>query len=63
MSHRPQPPATTESPSELAAFVEQNPEEWLLYFRNLNAYLTQVEEAHGDQAVQLEHKARDLEQA
>ncbi|KAH0358939.1 hypothetical protein KCU65_g10167, partial [Aureobasidium melanogenum] len=48
MSSRPQPPVHVEQPDELSAHVEAHAEEWLLYFRNLNSYLSQVESAYED---------------
>jgi hypothetical protein len=37
----------------LSAYVAENTEAWLLYFCNLNTYLSQVEEDHRNQAALL----------
>jgi hypothetical protein len=41
--HRPKPPLDTDAPEDLAEHVAQYPSDWLLYLRNLNAYLTSIE--------------------
>jgi hypothetical protein len=53
MTNRPSPPIDADTPDELSAHVAENAEAWLLYFRNLNAYLSQVEEDHRNQAALL----------
>jgi hypothetical protein len=54
MTNRPSPPIDADTSDELSAHVAENAEVWLLYFRNLNAYLSQVEEDHGNQAALLD---------
>jgi hypothetical protein len=46
MSARPEPPRSAELPDELVQHVTDQPSEWLLYLRNLNTYLSEVEVAH-----------------
>jgi hypothetical protein len=53
MTNRPSPPIDADTPDELSSHVAENAEAWLLYFRNLNAYLSQVEEDHRNQAALL----------
>ena len=55
---RPSPPFSAENPQDLAEHVTGHSEEWLLYFRNLNAHLSQVEEFAHEKSVLLD-KAQD----
>jgi hypothetical protein len=62
MTNRPSPPINADTPDELAAHVAENAESWLLYFRNLNAYLSQVEEDHRNQAALLNRTQEQVAQ-
>lgn len=46
MSARPDPPLSTDSPEELAAHVPEHSSDWLLYLRNVNAYMSALEREH-----------------
>lgn len=51
---RPNPPFSANNPQDLSDHVAEHSEEWLLYFRNLNAHLSQVEEAAYENSVLLD---------
>jgi hypothetical protein len=53
MTNRPSPLINANTPDKLSSHVAENAEAWLLYFCNLNAYLSQVEEDHRNQAALL----------
>jgi hypothetical protein len=53
-SERPIPPFSAENPQDLSDHVAEHSEEWLLYFRNLNAHLSQVEEFAHEKSVLLD---------
>lgn len=41
---RPEPPSGADSPEELAAYVDNNPSDWLMYLRHINGYVTALKE-------------------
>ncbi len=43
MATRPEPPANPDTAAELAVYVSQHPEDWILYLRNIDGYTTSVE--------------------
>ncbi len=43
MATRPEPPANPNTAAELAAYVSQHLEDWILYLRNIDRYTTSVE--------------------
>lgn len=45
MSNRPEPPSSPENAADLAAHVSSHADEWLMYFRNINACLSETESA------------------
>jgi len=51
---RPAPLFSAENPQDLSDHVAEHSEEWLLYFRNLNAHLSQVEEFAHEKSVLLD---------
>jgi hypothetical protein len=51
---RPIPPFSAENPQDLSDHVAEHSEEWLLYFRNLNAHLSHVEEFAHEKSVLLD---------
>lgn len=51
---RPNPPFSAENPQDLSDHAAEHSEEWLLYFRNLNAHLSQVEEFAHEKSVLLD---------
>jgi len=58
MSTRPEPPHSAENPEALVQHVRDQPLDWLLYLRNINAYLSSVEDelSAAQKAVALSHE-------
>lgn len=44
MSQRPSPPQAVDQPTDLVQRVQESPTEWLFYLRNLDAYISGLEE-------------------